>query len=90
MKTKKMYKYVVDRTLEEANFLVANPEFTLRQMSELFGVSKSTIGKDLHERLKYVDKKLYKKVDLILKRHFKNKHIKGGIAIKMKWKGKNK
>ena len=54
------------RVLEEATYMVETEE-TVREIASKFGVSKSTVHKDLHERLKFIDKDLYDRVDQILK-----------------------
>ena len=48
-------------------------------------VSKSTVHKDLHERLLEIDEKLYEKVDIILQKHLQIRHINGGNATKLKY-----
>ena len=58
---------------------------TIRQIAKKLKISKSTVHKDLHERLFNIDKQLYKEVDKIMKIHLKNRHINGGIATKIKY-----
>ena len=58
---------------------------TVREMSFIFNVSKSTIHKDLHERLLEIDSKLFSKVDKILKYHTEIRHIRGGLSTKRKY-----
>ena len=77
------------RVLEEATYMVET-EKTVREIANKFGVSKSTVHKDLHERLKYIDKDLYDKVDQILKYHIDIRHIRGGESTKNKYLNKNK
>ena len=72
------------RVLEEATYMVET-EKTVREIASKFGVSKSTVHKDLHERLKYIDKDLYDKVDQILKYHIDIRHIRGGESTKNKY-----
>lgn len=77
------------RVLEEATYMVETEE-TVREIASKFGVSKSTVHKDLHERLKYIDKGLYDKVDQILKYHIDIRHIRGGESTKNKYLNKDK
>ena len=77
------------RVLEEATYMVET-EKTVREIASKFGVSKSTVHKDLHERLKYSDKDLYDKVDQILKYHIDIRHIRGGESTKNKYLNKDK
>jgi len=72
------------RVVEEANYIIETKE-TVRQLSKKFKVSKSTVHKDLHERLKKIDKTLSKKVDEILKHHIDIRHIRGGESTKRKY-----
>ncbi len=51
----------------------------------MFHVSKSTVHKDLHERLLKIDKIKYKKVDDILKFHTDIRHIRGGESTRRKY-----
>ncbi len=72
------------RVLLEANYILKTQE-TVRQISNKFKVSKSTVHKDLHERLIKIDKKLSEKVDKILKYHIDIRHIRGGESTKRKY-----
>lgn len=72
------------RVLEEANYIIETKE-TVREISKKFKVSKSTVHKDLHERLKKLDKFLSEKVDEILKYHINIRHIRGGESTKRKY-----
>ena len=60
-------------------------ESTVREMASIFKVSKSTVHKDLHERLLDIDEKLYDKVKKILKYHTDVRHIRGGQSTKRKY-----
>lgn len=79
-----MTRVITDRVLDEANYMILTNE-TVREISKIFKVSKSTVHKDLHERLKYIDKILYSKVDNILKYHTDIRHIRGGESTRMKY-----
>ena len=61
---------------------------TVRQTAAYFGISKSTVHKDLSKRLKYVNKSLYLQVKDILEVNKSERHIRGGEATKRKYLGK--
>ena len=58
---------------------------TLREIAKVFNVSKSTVHKDLKEKLKSIDNVLYEKVKIILNEHIKVRHIRGGESTKKKY-----
>ena len=58
---------------------------TVRSTAKKFGVSKSTVHKDVSERLKYINKILYKDVKKILEINKAQRHIRGGFATKNKY-----
>jgi len=62
-----------------------NTHETVREIGKKFKISKSTVHKDLHERLEKIDKNLYLKIDEILKHHIKIRHIRGGESTKQKY-----
>lgn len=75
---------VQERVLSEANYMIET-EKTVREIATFFQVSKSTVHKDLHERLKKIDHILYQKVDKIMKYHLDIRHIRGGESTKKKY-----
>lgn len=81
-------KKIVARALEEGRYMV-NTGMTVREMSNVFGISKSTIHKDLRERLFEIDIDLYQKVSSILQYHLDVRHIRGGDATRRKFLEKN-
>ena len=83
-----MSDYIKRRVLEESIYII-NSEDTIREVAKKFKVSKSTVHKDLTERLLVVDKKLYIKVSNILKYHLDIRHIRGGESTKRKYLLKN-
>ena len=92
MEKKKYEKYrlgSLSECLEERAVLLAQymieHKATVRQTASVFGVSKSTVHKDLHERLFDIDKNLFKKVDKVMQEHLEIRHINGGNATKMKY-----
>ena len=72
------------RVLKEAEYMLKTKQ-TIRELSKIFNVSKSTVHKDLHERLIKIDKNLSEKVDKILKYHIDIRHIRGGESTKRKY-----
>lgn len=77
----KIYKRI---RLETEYILKEN--LTLREIAKKINVSKSTVHKDLHERLYDIDKNLFKKVDKVMQEHLKIRHINGGNATREKYK----
>lgn len=79
-----MNKAIIKRVIDEANYIIKT-ESTVREMSKVFNVSKSTVHKDLHERLIDINLELYSKVEKILKYHTDIRHIRGGNSTKEKY-----
>lgn len=80
-----MNRRIERRVLEEAN-IITNTEITLRELAKRLGISKSTIHKDMQERLINIDKELYKKVQLVFKKHLDIRYYLGGEATRKKYK----
>lgn len=80
-----MNSLITKRILNEAKFML-NTKKTIRDIAKVFNVSKSTVHKDLHERLLEIDSNLYYEIDSILKYHIDIRHIRGGEATKKKYK----
>ncbi len=76
------------RVLEETEYILKTG-YTIREIANYFHVSKSTVHKDLHERLKYIDKIKYEKVDKILRYHTDIRHIRGGESTRKKYLNAN-
>ena len=74
------------RACDLAEYLLAN-NTTVRAAAKKFGVSKSTVHKDLSERLALCDRALYTQVKAILDENRSQRHIRGGIATRKKYKG---
>lgn len=60
---------------------------TIRAAAKHFGVSKSTVHKDLSERLEAYDRVLYQQVKTVLEQNKAERHIRGGLATRRKYKG---
>ena len=63
---------------------------TVRGAAKKFGVSKSTVHKDVSERLKEVSPSLYEEVRKVLDENKAERHIRGGMATKLKYINLNK
>ena len=61
---------------------------TVRAAARHFGISKSTVHKDLQQRLPQCNKLLYEQVRQILELNKQQRHIRGGMATRQKYKGK--
>lgn len=82
-----MWDYITERVTKEGKYIVETGT-TVRAAALYFNISKSTVHKDVTERLKYIDKDLYKEVRAVLNRNLSERHIRGGIATKNKYLGK--
>lgn len=77
------------RALKLGEFMV-NEKATVRKAAKYFGVSKSTVHKDVSERLEFINSSLYKEVKKILEINKAQRHIRGGYATKNKYALRNK
>ncbi|MBR3592902.1 MAG: sporulation transcriptional regulator SpoIIID [Clostridia bacterium] len=60
---------------------------TVRATAKVFRISKSTVHKDVTERLFNINRELYYKVDTVLQKNKSERHIRGGLATRKKYKG---
>ncbi len=74
------------RAVELAEYIIEN-KTTVRAAAKHFGVSKSTVHKDLTERLELINRPLFLRVKEILEVNKAERHIRGGIATRIKYKG---
>lgn len=72
------------RACELAVYMIEN-RATVRAAAKRFGISKSTVHKDLTERLAWVNRDLYEQVKVILDVNKQERHIRGGMATKKKY-----
>ncbi|MDD2469514.1 MAG: sporulation transcriptional regulator SpoIIID [Bacilli bacterium] len=79
-----MKSNIIKRVLDET-FHIINTGDTIREIAKIYGVSKSTVHKDLNERLYELDIDLYKRVSDILKYHIDVRHIRGGESTRIKY-----
>ena len=77
---------IEERAVGLARYIIEN-RATVRSAAKKFGVSKSTVHKDLSERLPAIDRGLYRQVKEILNENKAERHIRGGIATRKKYKG---
>ena len=81
---------IEQRTLDEANYIIAN-KTTVRATAQAYDkVSKSTVHKDLTERLEDISKSLYDEVQMILNKNKAERAIRGGMATRQKYLDMNK
>ncbi|MDR1240844.1 MAG: sporulation transcriptional regulator SpoIIID [Oscillospiraceae bacterium] len=79
-----MNRLVEERAVELGNYIIKT-KTTVRNAAKIFGISKSTVHKDVSERLKNINSKLYSDVKVILKINKSQRHIRGGLATKNKY-----
>lgn len=80
-----MHDYIKERTVKIGKCFVETRK-TVRVIAKEFGVSKSTVHKDLTERLPEINPELAKQVKEILEYHKSIRHLRGGEATKIKYK----
>lgn len=81
-----MKENIDERAVELANYIIENKS-TVRATAQKFGISKSTVHKDLTERLYYADRSLFYRVKELLEFNKSQRHIRGGLATRKKFKG---
>jgi len=77
---------IEERACELALYIIEN-KATVRSAAKQFGISKSTVHKDLSERLATFNRPLYIQVKAILEENKAERHIRGGIATRRKYRG---
>ncbi len=75
---------IEERAIDLAHYIIDSKD-TVRGAAAKFGISKSTVHKDVSERLKKINPSLAKEVRLILDENKAERHIRGGMATKMKY-----
>jgi putative DeoR family transcriptional regulator (stage III sporulation protein D) len=81
--------YIEERVIDLANYIIEH-KATVRYAAKVFGISKSTVHKDVTERLNSIDKKLSKQIRKILEINKAERHIRGGQATKEKFMARQK
>ena len=79
-----MKQHIVLRATKLADYILET-KATVRDASKIYGVSKSTVHKDVTERLKTIDYEKYAQVKKILDFNLSERHIRGGSATKAKY-----
>lgn len=81
-----MTKNIEKRACDLAVYMIEN-QATVRSAAKEFGISKSTVHKDLSQRLPRYNQALYQQVKTILDVNKAQRHIRGGMATRRKYKG---
>lgn len=79
-----MHEPIRNRCLQLAHLLIETNK-TVRALADVTGYSKSTIHKDLTERLPYINEQLAAEAKRILADHKATRHLRGGEATRQKW-----
>lgn len=75
---------IEERAVKLAHYIIETKE-TVRSTAKTFGISKSTVHKDVSERLVKINPSLAKEVRKILDENKSERHIRGGMATKLKY-----
>ena len=81
-----MRSQIEQRACDLAVYIIEN-ESTVRAAAAAFDISKSTVHKDLTERLPGINRALFHEVRALLDRNKAERHIRGGLATRRKYKG---
>ena len=84
-----MWEYIEERAIKCAEYIVRTGA-TVRACSAHFSISKSTVHKDVSERLRYIDMDLYERVRRVLEFNLSERHLRGGIATKEKYEAERR
>ena len=79
---------IIDKRVRELAEYVLETGATVRAAAERFGVSKSTVHKDLTERLEEADRLLWSRVRDVLDRNKAERHLRGGEATRRRWQAR--
>jgi putative DeoR family transcriptional regulator (stage III sporulation protein D) len=79
-----MQDYIQRRVLEISNYIIESSS-TVRQTATVFGVSKSTVHKDITERLPLINEMVASRVRDILENNKAERHLRGGEATRRKY-----
>lgn len=77
-------KSIEERAISLAHYIIESKD-TVRGAAKKFGISKSTVHKDVSERLKKINPSLAKEVRAVLDENKAERHIRGGMATKLKY-----
>lgn len=76
---------ITDKRAEELGKYIIDTGSTVRAAAKVFGISKSTVHKDITVRLKDIDRGLFNEVKTVLEKNKSERHIRGGLATKRKY-----
>lgn len=79
-----MNKIIEKRIYDEVDYIV-NTKCTVREIAKKFNISKSTVHKDLQERLKDLNKAVHNKIIKIFREHIEVRHLKGGESTRKRY-----
>ena len=77
----------IDERVRDVASYILEDQSTVRAAAKEFGISKSTVHKDMTERLPRLDPALYRQVRALLDINKAERHIRGGLATRRKYKG---
>ena len=77
---------IEERAISLAQYIIDSKD-TVRGAAKKFGISKSTVHKDLSQRLKHCHYNLYLQVRQVLDVNKQERHIRGGLATRRKYRG---
>ena len=81
-----VYTNIEQRACDLAVYIIDN-KATVRAAAKQFGISKSTVHKDITERLPHINPGLYRQVRQLMDINKAERHIRGGLATRRKYKG---
>ena len=81
-----MHDDIERRARDLAVYIIEN-NATVRSAATQFGVSKSTVHKDLSERLRHIDASLFRQARAVLEQNKAERHLRGGEATRIKYRG---
>ena len=84
-----MKSHIEQRAVIIAKYILEK-QATVRQTAKVFGVSKSTVHKDVTERLEEIHPLLANEVKQVLEKNKSERHIRGGLATKLKYQQQKK
>ncbi|MCL1944510.1 MAG: sporulation transcriptional regulator SpoIIID [Firmicutes bacterium] len=76
--------HIAVRSVQLAHYICQH-NTTVRETAIVFDISKSTVHKDISQRLKHIDLELYKKVKKIIDKNLAERHLRGGQATKNRY-----
>lgn len=81
-----MRTFYFDRAIMLGEYIIETGA-TVRATAKVFKISKSTVHKDVTERLYYINRQMYHQVKNVLEKNKSERHIRGGMATRRKYKG---